>query len=299
MPDAVQTEFLTIEMGLFKDVARIAAARLTAKGYEVNPSEKPEDLLCQYFNARRRRITPAPRKVFIAAGFICPPVHAAVFQEICRKAEAGEDLRPHQSRKITTLDYNDGLLNHWDIQHLHLSLEPDPKHKGLLKGTPEVLFARITDDAMYCVAVAEHVWTKQEFVRIIHETWPETLRPLKGRIRGERLSDEQIGNLRRVNANVAIEMEDGTVYASVGGGYLSSGMHSLALVFTAQLHKLCGYIEGQIRSHVDALRTTDPRFGSIFHYRFSLVDIDETIYAYDEQAQVLVRITPALLPILQ
>jgi hypothetical protein len=296
MADAVATESLTIEMELFKDLAGIAATRLKVKGYVVNPTETAEDLLCRYFNLKRRRIAPVPRKVFTASGFICPPEYKAAFDEICRKVEAGEDLMPHQSRKVRALDYNDALLNHWDIHHLHLSLAPDLKHKGLLRGTSEVLFARITNDGMYCIAIAEHGWTKQEFVRVLHRNWPETLLPLRGGIHGERVTDEEIGNLRKANANVAIEMEDGIVYAAIGGGYMSSGMSSLALVFTAQLHRLCLHIEEQIRVHVNKLRASDPRFGSVFRYHFCLVEIDETIYAYDGGAKVLVRITPAPLP---
>lgn len=292
-----------VEMNFFDDVARIAARRLRGAGYSVSSLESSEDVLHKYFNARKRRIYKMPRTVYIAQDFQCPPKYKPAFDEICRKAKAGEHLVPHQSRKVLKLDYNDALLNDWDIHHLHLSTRPDPKHKGLVKGTDEVLFARFTADGMYCLTIMGHgTWAYRELVEILHDNWKHTLNPIKG-IRGESKKDigsKEIMNLRNAGVNAAIAMDDGTVYAMLGGGYATTGLNAQVVLVTDGLRDRCRFLEDQTRLlvnlHMEAERgkgITPPNA-----YAVSLSDDNGTWFARDIKNKLDAPLLAPLIPLL-
>ena len=64
----------------------------------------------------------------------------------------------HLSRKIVDLDYDDDLLNDWDIYHLHLgtNLHID----GFVKRTGPMLFVRFNEQNAYFKNVMGHgSWT--------------------------------------------------------------------------------------------------------------------------------------------
>jgi hypothetical protein len=88
------------------------------------------------------------------------------------KIELGIDLRPHISRKIVDLHFDDDLLNEWDIHHLHLGTTLDAN--GFVKRTGPVLFVRFDRQNAYFINVLGHgSWTNQDMIRIIHRKWPE------------------------------------------------------------------------------------------------------------------------------
>lgn len=262
-----------IEMNFFDDVARIATKRLRAEGYPIKSAESSEDILRKYYNALRRRITKKPRTVHIAKEFKCPSEYRAAFEAICSKAEAGDDLVPHQSRKVVELDYNDALLNDWDIHHLHLSTQRHPKHKKLLKGTPDVLFVRVTTDALYCIAIMGHgKWESRALIEIVHKNWPNTLTPIKG-LRGESekvLGNEEIKNLRKAGINAAITMNDGTVYGMLGGGYATTGINAQVVMATDRLRANCRLLEEQARNLVKGYIRAESGKGNIAPLAYSL-----------------------------
>jgi hypothetical protein len=286
-----------VKMSFFDDVAQIAAKRLRAEGYAVSSSDSSEELLHKYVNALRRRITRRSRAVYIAREFRCPPKHQAAFAEIRRKAEAGEDLVPHQSRKVLKPDYNDALLNDWDIHHLHLSTKVDPRRIGLLEGTSEVLFVRITANAMYCLTIMGHgEWEDKTLIEILHKNWPETLTAIKG-VRGENLNKEEIRNLRNAHVNVAIEMDDGTVYGIVGGGSAASGLNIEVVRKVDQLRALCGNLEEQIRDRITSAVDIERGKGNIppLTYSFSLDENNRTWSAIDTNIGLQITLRPPLL----
>jgi hypothetical protein len=207
-------------------------------------------------------------------------------------------LVPHQSRKVLKLDYNDALLNHWDIHHLHLSTNADPRRVGLLEGTSEVLFARITADAMYCLTIMGHgEWEDRTLLEIVHSNWPGTLRPIRG-VRGENVGKEEIRNLRTAHVNVAIEMDDGSVYGGVGGGYASSGLNIQVVIMTDQLRAICGHVEEQIRNQLTAAVAKERAKSNTvpLTYSFSLSENNRTWCARDIKSGLQITLTPPLLP---
>jgi hypothetical protein len=290
-----------VEMNFFDDVARIATKRLRAEGYEVKSEESSEDVLQKYYNALKRRIEKKPRTVHIAKEFKCPPEHEAAFKAIRRKAEAGDDLVPHQSRKVVKVDYNDALLNDWDIHHLHLSTQPHPKNKRLLKGTPDVLFARVTAGDLYCLMIMGHKrWEERALIEVVHKNWPHTLTPIRG-IRGEskkNVDSEEIKNLRKAGVNVAIAMDDGTVYGMLGGGYSTTGLNTQVVRATDQLRANCRLLEEQAHSLVKLYIETAIGEGQMpsLAYSFSLSDNNGTWCATDTRNKLSAPLLAPLIP---
>ena len=286
----------SIRMDLFRDVARIAAERLKQQGYEVSNSN-PDEVLRDYFNAVRQRISRKPRKVYVAAGFKCPPKYQAAFDAICRKAEAGDDLVPYQSRKVLRLDYNDALLNDWDIHHLHLSTKPDPKRKGLMQGTPDLLYVRVTHEAMYCIGIHKHdTWTDKQLVEVLHQNWPETLQPIYG-VRGEDITSEQRNTLRTKRANAAVQMADGTVYTALGGGYTTSGLNIRAVIATDQVYFICKDFENRIRGQIETQSLGENAGSPTPEIEFVFHESGDVLYLREENSGftvLLLRLLPLL-----
>jgi hypothetical protein len=129
------------------------------------------------------------------------------------------------------LDTSDGLLNEWGVHHLHLGADLLSDGSGRFERTAPLLFARITDDDFYAINVYQHgAWEESGILESLHRNWPDTIRSyrLKG-IQGEPLSKTQRRNLRKVNAQAATVVADGTVYMSIGGGVVSSGVSAEAV----------------------------------------------------------------------
>jgi hypothetical protein len=229
-----------VKMDFIGDYAGNLRAQLEARGYAVPVELEPERVCRLYLNFLRRRVPPVPRNVFVASEFSCPQDHQAGLNVVRAKIESGQDLTPHLSRGLKTLEYHDMLLNDWDIHHLHLGtkLKPD----GYVSPTKFVLFVRFSTTSAYLIAVLPHgrgvqppnPWARQELLRIIHRNWPESIAIF--RCNGVRLveapTDEQIhqarhikieGEKREAALTYFVEVDD-VVYAPIGGGSASSQM---------------------------------------------------------------------------
>ena len=147
-------------------------------------------LLHIYGNWRGRHPYPRPRSVHrsreIVASAEAQPFQAQL-DELVRKMQAGEELKPHLSRAVdaaflSTQDRAslprsqcerdlDRMLADWGIHHLHLSnvVEPD----GFMKRGNELLFAVFTRDDAYLFGIYTHRdWLDEDLVPIIVRNWP-------------------------------------------------------------------------------------------------------------------------------
>lgn len=119
-------------------------------------------------------ISVRPRKVHIAKEFTCLPELQLGLDLIIEMVKQGVDLGPYLRKRIVDLDYDDDLLNDWDIYHLHLVTTLDSNGFGNRKGP--VLFARFDEEHAYLINVWGHGnWTNQDMIRIIHNNWPESI----------------------------------------------------------------------------------------------------------------------------
>lgn len=226
------------EKQLFADSARQAYSRLVEIGCRVDANAQPREILTMYFGIKRRLISKRPRKVFIAENLKIPIEHADSFREISRRAEAGEDLTAYQSRRfLLEPNEDDALLSDWGVQHLHFDAGLSPQ-----KRSRELLFARITEDAFYCIDISDHHgFTRQVMLEILDTNWPESIARflLRGDIAGESVTDEQVGRLRKANVNAFVRLPNGRSYVCIGGGRTSSGHNALDIRSCAQLFGQC------------------------------------------------------------
>lgn len=141
------------------------------------------------------------------------------------KLRSGQDVFPHLSTRIKSLDYDDYMLNDWDIYHLHLGTSS--RSDGFIERTNELLLAWIDPNNAYLIGIyPPGCWTLQELLKIIHNNWPDSIGPyrMNGVIgMAYTFTDSQIGQLRRANLNTMYEVAPGVVYGQLGGGYTASG----------------------------------------------------------------------------
>lgn len=226
MPSYHMTEQGSISIDFKRDWALILCRRLNLAGYSIDHNDSSDQVCIKYLNVLKRQINQCPRNVVASTEFTCSPAYAAGVALIRQKAENGEDLIPHQSRFLLDPDYNDALLNHWGIHHFHLGvlLEAD----GFIERTGPLLFARVTDTHFYMINICNHGhWTSQGLVEILHNNWPDEFGKHKcpGAVGLElKVSDNDIRQLRNAGVNTFIQVSDGSVYGSVGGGYSKSGL---------------------------------------------------------------------------
>ncbi len=219
------------------DLQAMARQHLTADwGAEV-ASISDDDVLIAYFDALRRRPATRPRKIWMADDFVCPAEYQGGWEQLQRKITDWEDLRPHLSKGHARLSTLDGLLNEWNVHHLHLGTAASSRDSSLIERSGPVLFARITGDDFYAINVYTHGdWEQTSVLESLHRNWPDTIKSYRIRgIQGEPLTDEQRRNLRKGNMQTATTTEDGTVYMSIGGGVASSGTSAEAVRLTDML----------------------------------------------------------------
>jgi hypothetical protein len=136
---------------------------------------------------------------------------------------------------------NDDLLNDWHIFHFHLG--QNVENDGFIERTDPLLFARVTETYFYEINIYGHGnWSNLDLVEIIHKNWPETienfaLNNILGLTYAPTSGD--IATLRKNQINSFIQTEDGTIYAPIGGGYMSDGSSTAAVI---EAHKNTRYI---------------------------------------------------------
>lgn len=192
-----------------------------------------EHLLFLYFNLKVKVIERKPRKVFFPKNFTCPPELLEGYFRFIDNVCAGKSLFPYLSKNIFSTNYTDGLLFHWRIHHFHLGIQQDKKHRNFIERTGQILYAMVTDEFFYVIAVAEHgKWTDMELLKILKRNYPEALEHFK--INGVKkeepeLTETELKNLRSKNVNTSTEI-DGDVYGVIGGGVSSSGLSRHAVM---------------------------------------------------------------------
>jgi hypothetical protein len=167
-----------IDMDFRADLRVIIEAELDALGYEPDPQLPLHKLTNLYFDALTRRISPRPRQVIRARDFSCPPAHAAGLAQLVTDIETGADLAPRLSRSLDEFEFIDGMLVEWGIYHFHLGTTPHPKRPGLIQSTGDLVYAIVSADTVYFLAVLPHrQWSNERLLQVIEENWPSLLEP--------------------------------------------------------------------------------------------------------------------------
>jgi hypothetical protein len=143
------------------------------------------------------------------------------------KAESGQDLKPHLSKKIYEKpEFKDLMFYDWQIFHFHLGTEPDVDNPNFIARTGELLFVLIDPNTstMYLIDILDHEFTNQNLIDIIDENWPNVLDPytMKGISEIDiNPSDVDIKIARKTGSNLPIKTSSGRVLIAMGGGYAS------------------------------------------------------------------------------
>lgn len=229
-----------ISMDLCKDYSRMV--QLWMKRFGVVSDKKGRDLWYEYFNLRKKTITPRKRKVHFSKEFSCPSEHQQGLDMLLEKFKKGESVLPHLSKAALKPSIFDGLLYDWGIHHFHLGTSLDTKSEYVQRTGP-ILFARVDDFNVYCINVYSHgkkntpPWSKSEMIRILHRNWPETISQYRlPELLSIRINDacpptdDDYNAARNAHIYTFVEAEENAVYAPLGGGQASSG-HSAEIAF--------------------------------------------------------------------
>lgn len=247
---------MAVEMNFVADLVGHLRAELVAAGFAdaADRAKVDDDAIgIRYFNVRVRTIDACPRVVKFSKVYAStvPVGQEQAIDELLGKVKRGDDLRPHQSRKLVrkNLCANDGMLNDWGIHHLH----PDPA------GGEYVLMCHVTADALYAIGFWPHNnWTFKPIWDALIDSWPaDFARYVAAGIVPLTLSDDERANLRTYNANVLLDGPDGNVYFSMGGGLSSAGTNVAATAEYDKLFYLVQNIEEQVRQQLAKLGIKD------------------------------------------
>jgi len=284
---------MSVNINLYSDWIDAVRDELSQNGHAV-AGQSEEELAHAFLNLQKRLVQPLPRHVLKANGFSCPAAQAAGLAKLEDAIRRGDDLYPYLSRLIKRPDYNDALLNHWGIHHLHLGevIEQD----GFIKRTGPVLYVRFDRENAYLITVADHgQWSVQDHVRVIHRNWPQSISPYKYAghvVLAKQIEDEDVATLRKVNINTSVEVEPGVVYGPIGGGYASSGISIDVVRQSDYVRERLGNMTQAVLSNIDSIRAHALENGVVIPESptFKLEIADGTAYALEESARYLVKL---------
>lgn len=212
-----------------RDLAAEMSQIVAAAGFEVSADADTEDACVRYANLQLRSIGVRPRQVSHSAELVARtlrPDIAAALASIERKFTEGGNVNPHLSTNLHDPLYNDPLLNEWGVHHLHLDLPSGrpARRPGYVRRADQLLFVFVTPTRALFLDVGIHgEWPDKRFVEILHANWPDEVAPWRcDMVVGADVIDHAWA--RRCGLSIATVLSDGTVYMSLGGGYVKSGL---------------------------------------------------------------------------
>jgi hypothetical protein len=234
------------------DLSEIYTDELRRRGYRPPSSVAVDELGRLFHDWRRLRLEAfegCQLRVHYSANLDAEREHPAV-KEIAKRACNGEALWPYTSTRTRKPRFNDDMLNDWGIVHFHLG--DTFGANGHVKGTKALLFAQISAEDMYLLAVRDHdSFEDRELLNIAICNWPEAFERYRiigatidrtpapssfaasARAKGysrtvlvhptRAVSDEQTKSLRNLGLTATFEAKTGAHYYAPGGGYSCTG----------------------------------------------------------------------------
>jgi hypothetical protein len=245
----LKSDFFTDWVNILKDI-------LTNHwGYDI--SNVPEDELpFVYFNAEKRRPDLRKRNIKLSDCFVCPENLKHGWEKLKSSIESGEDITPNLSKLINKLNNKDSMLNDWGVHHFHLG---EVMKGDFIERTGPLLFALVTKDTFYVINIFNHgAWADQEIIEVIHRNWSDVVKQyqLRGVLSATEITEEQRLTLRAKNGNSFVTVNDGTVYAPIGGGVVGSGYNFQAIMTTERQRSTLKTLEEHLQSQLVNLKDT-------------------------------------------
>jgi hypothetical protein len=204
-----------------------------------------DQLLAQNFERipKKRR-----REIKFSDTFKCPKELQTGWEYLKAKIESGDDLYPHLSRQIKSIEARDSLLMHWSINHFHLGTESDPKHKGLIRGGKEIVYAYLDDGYFYAIALLPHGhWEDFELIETIKRNWPTHPNVSTYMNLARSYTQEEILELRKHQVNAPASFADGSFY--MGMGQTLAGTSVLASLKANSIRGIFGRCQAAFEQH--------------------------------------------------
>ena len=221
----------SVEVDLNKDMQNLFKDRMAKSG--LKPSSD-KNCIYEYFNWQKRLIKQIPRTIEKSKEFFCPDEYSRALKEFENKILEGKQLAPYMSTSILKADYNDLMLNDWNIFHFHLTRQF--REDGFAKRSNFELFAYFTEETAYFIQIYSHhkknLYSTQEIIKIVYENWPQLIE--KNRIKGalsleEEIDDKNYEKLRKAHVTTFTQIGREKIFALIGGGYMSNGFSTEAL----------------------------------------------------------------------
>lgn len=287
---------MTVAVDFLSDWKYYMLSYLVSHGYQVNQAEPFNAISYKFFNIGRRRIQAVPRAVHESSDIACPVDYMAGFHALKAKFFAGDDVTPHLSKKLLSADYEDPLFNDWGIHHFHLGKSLGSS--GFTDRTGLLLFAFVTPSDAYFINVLPHgEWSDQELVRILHRNWPTAISHfcLKGVLGlSQPVSNQDIAQLRKAGIQTCVEVEQGVVYGSIGGGYSAAGTSIEATMQSGRYRQHVLNMETYVRENLDFFlkKISELKLTPANPPAFSLLINDDGFFAVEAGSQVAFFLHP-------
>jgi hypothetical protein len=218
-------------INFISDLKEVITEKLSRLGHRPAPEEDIDTLLIRSLNLARR-VPPiiewtVKQSKELAIKSLRPEIRLGLEQFI-KKAESGQNLKPHLSKKSDDPDYKDLMFYDWGVFHFHLGTNSNPNHNEFVERTGDLLFAIADSNTarMYLIDIHPHRFTNQKLLRIVKDNWPEIIEPhTLNRAIGlpSNWSDDDIGSLRKAGIDPILQISDGPVLMSMGGGITTAG----------------------------------------------------------------------------
>ena len=183
-------------------------------------TEPLKDLLLIYGNWQTRLISREPREVHHSKELTVRASNsrdAADLPDLIAEIEKGDDLRPHQSKRVRDVDAIDRMLSEWGIQHLHLRSALEASGSGFTERTGDLLFGVFLPGQAYLIGIYKHGdWALRELVEVVVRNWPQSgIFRASEYVLGltQSFSDEDRASLRNAGINAGSLEVDGKVYS--------------------------------------------------------------------------------------
>lgn len=226
-----------------QDLENFSLRQLNGFGVDFDPNQQ---LFIQYLSLCFKYVPSKPRKVFLSSQVRqdlkgLSQCMMLEFQNLIKCAELGGDLNRRCTKlikktfkgggKVST----DGLLADFNIFHFHLGAE---NNNYFVDRTDELVFAYIDNNNFFILAIKRHsdqdVWIDKDFIEILHRDFPYAIKDFKVDAGMARMASSSSNKTRMAsrlkNSNIDIELNDGSVYRSMGFGFDVTGYPEKAKV---------------------------------------------------------------------
>lgn len=252
-------------MNFYADWVLFLRSELKRNGLKETSTFTDLEIEIAYFNLEFRLIERKPRRCFVSREMSLEKKYEKRFKRILRTAETGGDLNIYLSKTLLDPQYNDMLLNHWGIHHLHLG-KPTASRPGFASRTPELLYARVSEDAIYFIQITDHMgFAEQELLEIIYRNWPALIdAELPLLPAPEMPTAAETAQLRKAGIVTAIRLSNGKLYLPYKGGFTTSGTSVKVMDRISQIRRWIRALQQSTYAYLAPHRRLDP-VASDFH----------------------------------